>query len=113
MRFLMFVCRDPSIPFGSDARSTIGSEVEAWVSEMQARGVRLHGDVLAPLKSTTTVRVRNGSTIVEDGPQAHSGVPASGFNLLECSDLDEAIEVSARHPIARYGLIELRPIIET
>jgi len=113
MRFLMFVCRDPSIPFGPDDRATIGGEVEAWVSEMQERGIRLHGDVLAPVESTATVRVRDGGTIVEDGPQWHSGVPASGFNLLECAGLDEAIEVSAAHPIARFGLIELRPIVES
>ena len=42
-----------------------------------------------------------------------ASAPASGFNLLECADLDEAIEVSARHPIAEFGLIELRPIVET
>jgi hypothetical protein len=41
-----------------------------------------------------------------------STAPVSGFNLLECSDLDEAIELSAKHPIARYGVIELRPIVE-
>lgn len=107
----MLVCRDPSIPMSPDERSTIGPDVEAWVDEMQERGVRLLGDVLAPLESTITVRVRSGSTTVADGSQAQGGVPASGFNLLECADLDEAIEVSARHPIARFGLIELRPIV--
>jgi hypothetical protein len=50
--------------------------------------------------------------MVEDAPQSQDGVPASGFNLLQCGDLDEAIEVSAKHPIARFGLIELRPILE-
>ncbi len=112
MRFLMLVCRDTSIPFGPEDRATIGNEVQAWVSEMEQRGVRLLGDVLAPVERATRVRVRDGGTIVEDGPQSQHGVPASGFNLLQCADLVEAIEVSAKHPIAKFGLIELRPIVE-
>ena len=112
MRFLMLVCRDPSIPFGPEDRASIGSDVQAWVSEMEQRGVRILGDVLAPPDRSTRVRVVDGGRIVEDGARPHAGVPASGFNLLQCSDLDEAIEVSAKHPIAKFGLIELRPIVE-
>lgn len=80
---------------------------------MEQRGVRLLGDVLAPLERATRISVRDGDTIVENGPQSQDGVPASGFNLLQCADLDEAIEVSAKHPIAKFGLIELRPIVES
>ena len=112
MRFLMLVCRDQSIPFGPDDRASIGDDVQTWVSEMERRGIRLLGDVLEQSERTTRVRTRNGEILVEDGAQSQDGVPASGFNLLECADLDEAIEVSATHPIARFGLIELRPIQE-
>ena len=111
MRFLMLVCRDESVPFGSEDRATIGSQVQAWVSEMEARGVRLHGDVLAQIDATTTVRVRDGKTEIDHMPPLEA-TPASGFNLLNCADVDEAIEVSAKHPIARFGLIQLRPIVE-
>ncbi|HET9104808.1 MAG TPA: YciI family protein [Solirubrobacteraceae bacterium] len=112
MRFLMLVCRDASIPFGPADRATIGDDVRAWVSEMEQRGVRLLGNVLAPPERSTRVSTRSGDVIIEDGAQGSDGVPASGFNLLECADLDEAIEVSAKHPIAKFGLIELRPIID-
>jgi hypothetical protein len=112
MRFLMLVCRDGSIEFSPEDRGTIGSHVQAWVSEMERRGVRLHGDVLADVDATTNVRVRGGRTEVDRGPRVKMAAPASGFNLLECADLDEAIEVSATHPIARYGVIELRPIAD-
>ena len=112
MKFLMLVCRDESIEFTPEDRKNIGPQVQAWVSDMQERGVRLQGDVLAPVNATTTVSVRGGETRVERGPRVEMAAPASGFNLLECADVDEAIEVSAKHPIARFGVIELRPFVE-
>jgi hypothetical protein len=74
--------------------------------------VRLQGDVLEAVDATTNVSVRGGKTELDTGPRVETNAPASGFNLLQCADLDEAIEVSAKHPIARYGVIELRPIVE-
>ena len=112
MKFLMLVCRDESIEFTPEDRRNIGPSVQAWVSEMQNRGVRLQGEVLAPVEATTSVSVRAGETLVDHGPRVEMPAPASGFNLLECADIDEAIEVSARHPIARFGVIELRPFAE-
>ncbi len=112
MRFLMLVCRDESIAFSPEDRGTIGLQVQAWVSEMEQRGVRLQGEVLADVGATTNVRVRQGAIELDDGPRVEMTAPASGFNLLQCADLEEAIEVSAKHPIARYGVIELRPIVE-
>lgn len=113
VRFLMLVCRDESIKFNPQQRSSIGAEVQAWVSEMEQRKVRLQGDVLAAGDATTRVSIRDNEVIVEHGAGTASGGPASGFNLLACDDLDEAIEVSSKHPIARFGFIELRPIEET
>lgn len=112
MRFLMLVCRDESIAFAPEDRKNIGPQVQAWVSEMGKRGVRRQGDVLAPVDETVTVTVRHGETHVDRGPRVELAAPASGFNLLDCADLDEAIEVSAKHPIARFGVIELRPFAE-
>lgn len=111
MRFLMLVCRDESIEFSPEERRTIGPQVQAWVSEMEQRGVRLLGDVLAPVDATTNVRLRADRVEVENGPRIEMNAPASGFNLLECADVEEAIEVSAKHPIARFGVVELRPIV--
>lgn len=111
MRFLMLVCRDTSIQFTPEQRASIGPEVQAWVGEMVQRGVRLQ-EVLEPVDATTTVSVRGEDILVQHGPRVEMAAPASGFNLLECADLDEAIEVSAKYPIARFGAIELRPIVE-
>jgi hypothetical protein len=68
--------------------------------------------VLSGVDATTNVRVRADGIEVDTGPRVEMTAPASGFNLIECADLDEAIEVSAKHPIARYGVIELRPIAD-
>lgn len=108
----MLVCRDESIQLTPEQRAAIGPEVQAWVSEMENRGVRLQGDVLAPVDATATVCVRGEEVRVERGPRVEMGAPASGFNLLDCADINEAIEVSAKHPIARLGVIELRPFAE-
>ena len=62
MRLLMLVCRDETIEFTPEDRQRIGPEVQAWVTEMEERGVRLQGDVLAPATTTVTVSVRGGET---------------------------------------------------
>jgi len=112
MKFLMLVCRDEAIEFTPEDRKHIGPQVEAWVSEMEERGIRLQGEVLAPVSATTTIAVSGGETRVQQGPRVEMSAPASGFNLLECADLAEAVEVSAKHPIARFGVIELRPFAD-
>jgi hypothetical protein len=112
MKFLMLVCRDQSVEFTPEDRESIAPQVQAWVAEMEDRGIRLQGDVLAPVNETATVSVRDGETLVDRGPRVEMAAPASGFNLLECASLEEAVEVSAKHPIARFGVIELRPFAE-
>jgi hypothetical protein len=85
------------------------SSPEAWVSEMDTRGVRVVGERLRPASDATTVRVRDGELVVSDGPFAETKEHIAGFDLLECADLDEAIEVASKHPAARFGALELRP----
>ena len=73
------------------------------MAENDAAGRRLQGNVLAPSRRRTTVRVRNGELLVSDGPFAETKEVIVGFDLLECADLDEAIEVARTHPMARSG----------
>jgi len=56
------------------------------------------------------VLVRDGDVMVSDGPFAETKEQIAGFNVLECADLDEAIEVASRHPAAKIGTFELRPL---
>lgn len=113
MRYMVLVCRDPSIELSAEGRTTIGPEVQAWVDEMDERGVRLpSGAELAAIDTATTIRVRGGEVVIADGPFAETKELIAGFDILECEDLDEAIEVAAKHPVARLGALELRPFAE-
>jgi hypothetical protein len=80
--------------------------------EMEKRGVLLGGERLRPSSDATTVQVRDGEVLLTDGPFAESKDLMGGFNLIECADLDEAIEVASKHPAASFGRIEVRPVWE-
>ncbi|MEV4660221.1 YciI family protein [Micromonospora sp. NPDC049301] len=105
MKYMMFVCTDTE----PDTDPTELPDIHAWVAENDARGRRVHGDALAPTTAATTVRVRGGELLVSDGPFAETTEVIVGFDLLDCADLDEAIEVARTHPMARQGRLELRP----
>jgi hypothetical protein len=76
---------------------------------MESRSIRLTGDRLRPPSDATTVRVRDGETLVTDGPFVETKEYVGGFDIIDCANLDEAIEVASKHPIAKFGMIELRP----
>ena len=67
---------------------------------------------LQPASTTTTVREKNGKRVTTDGPFAETKEQLGGFYLVEAKDLDEAIEWGARCPGAKYGTIEVRPVME-
>ena len=105
MRYLMFVCTDPEAEAYDPAQDNIAS----WVSEMDGRGVRILGDRLCDVDQAVTIRRRAGRIIRTDGPFAETKEWIAGIDVLECASLDEAIEVAAKHPMARFGRIEVRP----
>ena len=105
MKYIMFVCSDSE----PDTDPSPLPDIEIWVAENDAAGRRLQGDALAPVTAATTVRVRNGELLVSDGPFTETKEVIVGFDLLECADLDEAIEVARSHPMARSGRLEIRP----
>jgi hypothetical protein len=110
MKFMLFTYRDPGVQLDPDERARIPPAVAAWCDEMDSRGVRLAGHVLGPLAESRTIRTRAGETTIDEGPVADDAAHIAGFNILECSDLDEALEVAAKNPGARFGILELRPI---
>jgi hypothetical protein len=109
----MFIYPDRSVELAPEEKAAIPAAVEAWVTEMDGRGVRLQGHVLAPGSEAATVKVRGGEAIVNDGTLSEATAEISGFNILECADLDEALVVSAKHPVATFGTLELRPFAES
>ena len=81
-----------------------------WLDDLRARGIWVTGDQLAPPRRGRTVRVRDGKTLVTDGPFAETKEAVGGFDIIECSSLDEAVEIAAAHPLAQFGSIEVRPL---
>jgi hypothetical protein len=110
MKFMLFTYRDPSIQIDPEERAKIPAAVAAWCEEMDARGVRLTGHVLAPLAESRTIQVRAGATTVAEEPVSDHDLQIAGFNILECADVDEALEVAAKNPGASFGVLELRQI---
>jgi hypothetical protein len=84
----------------------------AFSEEAGAAGVILGGEGLEPTSAATTVRVRDGERVLSDGPFAETKEQLGGYYLLECDDLDEALELAGRIPGASYGTIEVRPVLE-
>lgn len=106
MEYLFFVCTDPEAEPYDPELDTIG----AWVAEMRGRGIARHGNRLRPPQDATTVRRRGDRLLVTDGPFAETREQIAGYDVVECADLDEAIEVAAKHPMSRFGRIEIRPV---
>ena len=107
MQYLLMICRDEGAE--PDPEFDMAAATEAWVKEMDGRGVRLLGNRLRPVENATTVRTRSGDVLISDGPFAETKEQMLGFDVIECADLDEAIEVAAKHPVATFGMIEVRP----
>jgi hypothetical protein len=101
----MLVCSDTE-----PVKSAPEGDVEEWVSTMDGRGLRVAGDVLEPESKSSVVRVRDGEILVTDGPFLETKELLGGFDLLECRDMAEAIEVAAAHPMAARGVLEIRPV---
>ena len=108
MRYLMFVCVDPSAERFDPARD----DVEEWVSTNDKNGSRIIGHRLDHVGKAKTVRVRKGQLLVTDGPFAETKEWIAGFDLLDCGSIDEAIEIASKHPMARFGTIEVRPLCD-
>ena len=85
-------------------------EWQALITEMKTAGVFIDTNGLAPVADATSVRVRNGKTILTDGPFAETHEQLGGFFLVNCTDLDEATSWAAKIPGAQWGTIEVRPL---
>ena len=105
MKYLLLICGDESS--ADHALDGCGG----WSEEMERRGVVETGAGLAPPTDATTVRVREHEVLLTDGPFAETKEQVGGFVLINCADLDEAIEIASKHPAAGYGTIEIRPVL--
>ncbi|WP_395244389.1 YciI family protein [Agromyces sp. MMS24-K17] len=99
---------------GADALPYVPAEddIGTWVDDIEARGVSEYGERLRPEQDATTVRVRGGELLVTDGPFTESKESIGGFDVIDARDLDEAIEIASRHPVASFGRVEVRPFVQ-
>jgi hypothetical protein len=105
MRYLLLVCVDPA-QFPPEGPGPI----EPWIELVGGR--RLLGHPLQPARTAATVRVRGTERRVHDGPFAQTQEVIAGFDVLECASQEEAVELAAAHPVAAFGSVEVRALLE-
>jgi hypothetical protein len=113
MKYLLLVCWDAGrMDAESEPEPTDAPEEDSfpWLDDVQARGIWITGDRLAPPRRARSVRVRDRKVIVTDGPFAETKEAVGGFDLIECGSLEEAVEIAGGHPAAQGGTIEVRPL---
>jgi hypothetical protein len=115
MRYLCLLVGEPDVDEvpvpGTPEFMQMLSDYESATRAMAADGVLVDSGPLQPPSSATTLRVRGGEPLVTDGPFAELKEQIGGYYVLDCADLDEALRRVATIPAARYGAIEVRPLM--
>jgi hypothetical protein len=111
MKYLASIYNDESAETTPEQGAAIMDAYWAFTREIEEAGVMLGGEGLQPTSTATTIRVRDGETLLTDGPFAETKEQLGGFYLLECKDLDEAIAWASKIPGAANGSVEVRPVM--
>ena len=108
LRYLLMPCLD-GIPESDEVEEQLHARPGGLGEMVDARGVRVLGGPLAPPSTATTVRVRDGETLLTDGPFVETKEYLGGIDILSCETMDEALELAQSHPLARFHMVEVRP----
>jgi hypothetical protein len=113
MQYMILIYGNESVEssLNKEEMDAMMAEYFAYTDAIREAGVMLAGDALHPTSSATTVRVRDGVTSATHGPFAETKEQLGGYYLIECAQLDDAIQWAARCPGARHGSIEVRPVM--
>jgi hypothetical protein len=111
MKYMLLIYAADKAVSESD-REHCYAESTQLTHELHARGQYLGAAPLHPVSTATSVRIRDGKRLVTDGPFAETHEHLGGFFMIEAGDLDEAIAIAARIPGARWGTVEVRPVID-
>jgi hypothetical protein len=98
--------------WGTPAGDAEAKGYDAFHAEVTRRGVFQSGEPLLRVAQAKSVRVRDGRPQVSDGPGVDTAEQLGGYYLVDCKNLDEALELAAKIPGAQYGTIEVRPVLE-
>ena len=112
MKYMALIYGDQEMwtSFSEEDREKAYDQYRAFGNEGRAAGVVVGGNELSLTRDATTVRVRDGETLVTDGPYAEVKEALGGYYLLACSSMDEALDWAARIPGAEHGSVEVRPL---
>lgn len=114
MQYLLLIYGDEKA-WGGGTPEENAVEVKAWfdyTAWLREKGWYVAGEALEPTSTATTVRVRDGQTVTSDGPFAETKEQLGGYYVLQCENLDQAIEAASKIPSVGTGSVELRPIVE-
>ncbi|HUZ15155.1 MAG TPA: YciI family protein [Gaiellaceae bacterium] len=113
MQYLLLISdkEDVWATMPEDERNAVFAEYGTYTTELASRGILVGANQLQPSDTATVVSVRDGETITTDGPYAETKEVLGGYYLIDVETLDEALEWAAKIPSARYGHIEVRPIV--
>ena len=111
MKYMLLIYSDEQA-LSQTEREACYVESTQLAHEIKSSGQYLASNPLHPTAGATSVRVRNGKRLVTDGPFAETREQLGGYFLIDAKDLDQAIGLAARIPIARKGTVEIRPVIE-
>ena len=112
MKYLLLIYFEEKEGLSETERQDCYKESTQLAHELDLNGQYLGANPLHPTAMATSVRMRDGKRLVTDGPFAETREQLGGYFLIETKDLDEAIAVAARIPMARKGTVEVRPVIE-
>lgn len=111
MKYMLLIYGDEKALTEADRQKCYAESMEV-VHSLNAEGKFVGAAPLQDTMTATSVRVRNGKRMITDGPFAETYEQLGGFFLVEASDLDEALAIASRIPMAKLGTIEVRPVVE-
>ncbi len=112
MKYMLLIYLDEKNPLSEAERQACYAESIRLAEELHAKGQYLSANPLHPTETATSVRVRDGKRMVTDGPFAETREQLGGYFLIDAKNLDEAIAIASRIPMAQKGTVEVRPVID-
>jgi hypothetical protein len=111
LKYLLIHCVPESFGGHEDLDPPTERKLTLWLEEMTARGVLVDGARLRSIADATSVRVRDAEVLIADGPFAETKEQVAGYDVVDCANIDEAVEIASRHPTVTFGAIEVRPFM--
>jgi hypothetical protein len=112
-QYMLLIYDDPSVwqSMSEDERNAVMGEYFAYTNELREAGAYVAGDALHPTDTAKSVRVRDGERLTTDGPFAETKEALGGYYLVEAASDEDALDWAAKIPSARFGTIEVRPVV--